>query len=707
MTSLLLVLSLVGRAEPVDPFAEADESDLFRLDEQLVTVASRYEQTVRKAPSVVAVVTADDIRERGYRTLSELLRDLPGIYVWRSQEGRALAAFRGVVSSDNNKILVLIDGIPWYDGVYTHAPVDDYLPLAHVQQVEVIKGPGSAIYGTNAFAGVINVVTNRDEGASVQWTAGTGGLSDLTATGGLREEILGVQGRANLYARVSTSTGPGIDINPRGRRDILGDDPRESVNVGGSVQVGALSVQVHHVDHRHAYLVSEADDPWDLLGKDPDVFGLYYRDTLADVRWRQPVGRDVVLTPYAWLQHHDDPGSYFYLSGYTTEEVEDGVLETEPHYTTVETEKDTTRWSVGLEAEAHPGVDHVTVGGAGVHTTRVDSVVDLSYVDGSHDPEPLSFYIDTQDGPVAIRDMFAFIQHTWTASNFLELTGGLRLDRRLSVAGYSSQDQAWFRNFSPRLGVLVVPTDRTTLKLLYGRAFRAGNARELLVVADPDGDWSAGNTKLHPEHIHTAEIELSTGAGPADVTLTGVWSTVGDEIDKTRSESSEGDPIYQYESLDGALRVLSAEIAVDLDLHALHATAAYALTDATYQGGVYDGRRQYEFPPHMGKLRATWSPTDWAHATLLTEAYGSRPRLDWAPTTKLPDGDPFALVHASVWVERGDLGLGLVGRNLLDTTWGTGSYRDDADVGEPGLPKYPYEIAGAGREVRVVLRASL
>src|SRR5262245_56121158 len=90
-------------AEPVDPFQEADESELFRFEEQLVTVASRYAQTVRKAPSIVSVVTAEQIRERGYRTVSDALRELPGIYIWKSTEGRDLAAIRGVVSADNNK----------------------------------------------------------------------------------------------------------------------------------------------------------------------------------------------------------------------------------------------------------------------------------------------------------------------------------------------------------------------------------------------------------------------------------------------------------------------------------------------------------------------------------------------------------------------------------------------------------------------------
>lgn len=144
---------------PRNPFREPDESDLSRLEQELVTVVSRYAQAARKAPSIVTVVSAREIEEHGWRTVSDVLRGLPGIYVWASEEGRDLATFRGIVSSDNNKILLLVDGQPWYDGAYTHAWIDAWLPISNVKQIEVIKGPGSAIYGTNAFSGVINVVT--------------------------------------------------------------------------------------------------------------------------------------------------------------------------------------------------------------------------------------------------------------------------------------------------------------------------------------------------------------------------------------------------------------------------------------------------------------------------------------------------------------------------------------------------------------------
>ena len=80
--------AIAGAAEPVNPFEEPDEALLFQVEEELVTVASRYAQTAEQAPSIVTVLTDRDIRSRGYRTLADLLRSLPGVFVTVSPEGR-------------------------------------------------------------------------------------------------------------------------------------------------------------------------------------------------------------------------------------------------------------------------------------------------------------------------------------------------------------------------------------------------------------------------------------------------------------------------------------------------------------------------------------------------------------------------------------------------------------------------------------------
>lgn len=706
----LLLVALSAHAGTVDPFAEADESEIFRLDEQLVTVASRYEQTLRKAPSIVALITADEIRQRNYHTLQEVLADLPGIYTWKTQEGRSLVSFRGVISSDNNKVLLLVDGIPWYDGVYTHAPIDEYLPLQNVKQVEVIKGPGSAIYGTNAFAGVINVITwsgSDLDATRLRWTAGGQGLSDLSLTSGARGTIAGWESQASAFVRVMSRTGPGINLIPRGRHDILGDDAKDSVNVGMKIQVEELSLQLQHVDYRHAYLVSELDDPFDAVAKNTDQFGLYYHNTLGALRWRKEVTPEVVLTPYFMGQRHNNPGSYYYLTGYTTDWVEDH-WETGLHQTTVETAKDTVRWGTGVDLEAHPALDHTTVGGVGFEETRVLELADYEYVDGSHTYTDPPFWVAEGMG---LRNLFAYTQHTWTVNHYLELTGGARLDKFFAVEGMDPENAAFRPTFSPRAGVLLVPDERFVAKLLYGQAFRAGNVRELLVETEDASEWASGNLDIRPERIHTAEAEVTadinqTWGARADAS----WSTVLHEIDKVREE----DDTLSYQNLEDTLNITALELEGRAKLSRVDASLAWAWTHARYAettGTEWAGRRQYEFPAHMVKGMVDVHPTDKLHGVLRTQIYGSRPRADWSPTVGMEDGAPVALFHGAIVADgldkAGKTTLTLSMQNILDTAWGTGSYRDDADVGSPGEPKYPLEIGGEGRTVRVSLETRI
>jgi len=711
-------ISLAAWAEaPHNPFREPDEATLARLEQELVTVVSRYAQTARKAPSIVTVITADQITASGYRTLSDVLRTIPGIYIWKSQEGRDLAALRGVVSADNNKLLLLVDGQPWYDGGYTHAWIDQYLPLAQVAQIEVIQGPGSAIYGTNAFTGVIHVVTRDAEslqGGQARWTVGSVGSSELSGMAGATRRVGPWEARATVSVRTLDQQGDGLDTTPEGAADILGADPKKGFHVGARVQVGDLRVHLDHIDYSHTYLPGAVDAPLDVLAKQVDTFSFGYHDTYLRADWTLDVSRALTLRPVLWGQRNDDPGSYFYGGSFETLATTGGALETTQSWTTVETEKDTRRWGATLESEARPGLDHVLVAGLGVENTEVLRFADVTFT--SPDPTGVvsdfrinddcgapAGYGDEPCGRPAIRNAFAFAQHTWTASPAVELTAGLRADKRIPVnTGESATDGAFALAVSPRLGLLLVPTEQTTVKLLYGRAFRAPSAREMLVRATLDNGeypFASGNVDLRPEQIDTIETEVAVTPTPW-LTVRGdaSYSSLQNEIDKVS-------PPNRYENLDGALGVLTAEGGVRWTKPWTRGGVAYAWTQARYADlGPYAGRPQYEFPPHMGKADMSVGPDDTS-LTALAELYSSRPRAAWSPDAGLADGPAFGLLHLAAAArglgpdERVTLSASV--RNLLDTGWGTaGAYRDDANqADDQGRPDIPGDFEGEGRMV--------
>lgn len=697
MLSSLLTLALIAgpaRADDVvDPFDEPDEADLFRMEEQIITVASRYAQTVREAPAIVTVITDDEIRQRGFRTLADVLRSLPGVYVSTSPEGRSLGWFRGVVAADNNKTLLMVDGVPWYDGVYTHAWIDEYIPLSMVKQVEIIKGPGSAIYGTNAFSGVINVVTYRPEdleGPYVRITSGTAARYEFSAVAAERATVRGRELSAMAYARGLTSDGDGLDVTPRDRRNVSGSRPIRSLNAGLDLRVDDWTVRFDHVDYRHTYFTLEQDDLLDVMLQSSDEYFLGYRDDFLSVRYDAQLGRDVTLSPQVQLQQYDDPGQYAYVIGWTESLDDEGNTSIDLLSTLVETHKKTRRYAAGLDYQARLRGAHTNVGGVGVEGVQVLALYDEQFDNGSHEPvRPRGFQAPTGE---TIFDLYAYTQHTWRALYWLELTGGVRAD-------YNLQAEYFFP--SPRLGVLVVPSTAVTTKLLYGRAFRAPTVRELLVEVQPDEDgfyaFTQGNLALVPEKIDTAEAELTwTPLDAVTVRGAGFASVVSDVIDK----SIERD---QYTNRGSAV-IVGGEAELQVDVGPIDGAVSYAHTR-----GTTDGKRVYEFPPHMAHGRLTWSPVDRLYVTGMADWYGARPRSEWSPDAGLVDGPPFGLAHVAIATDtlNDRLRVDLSVRNILDTQHQTLVYIDDANAVSGTDPKYPNDIDGEGRMFVVGLEADL
>lgn len=147
--------------------APADATLLMFLGEDLdvVTVASRMPESPSSAPAVVQVVDRKTIQKYGYRTLAELLSAQPGFFMMEQGAG-SLPYLRGIA----NAILVLYDGVPIpTNGNRSYYPLDDELSLLSVKQVEIIRGPGSVLWGADAFAGIVNIVpmTGKDVERSV------------------------------------------------------------------------------------------------------------------------------------------------------------------------------------------------------------------------------------------------------------------------------------------------------------------------------------------------------------------------------------------------------------------------------------------------------------------------------------------------------------------------------------------------------------
>lgn len=148
--------------------AQGSASDLQLLAEEgfMIQAATKTELPVSKAPSSVTVITTKQIRESGVRTIPELLRLVAGVNVrWNPMVQNF--DIRGFGQTPfTSRVLLLIDGIPynsWDKGGFPQHPGFDFFMLQNVKRLEIVRGPGSALYGENAFWGVINIVTLSGE----------------------------------------------------------------------------------------------------------------------------------------------------------------------------------------------------------------------------------------------------------------------------------------------------------------------------------------------------------------------------------------------------------------------------------------------------------------------------------------------------------------------------------------------------------------
>jgi len=190
----LLSLALCGvlgaappaRAQaPVRDLSHASLEDLMNME---ITSASRKEQRAVDVPAAVFVITRDDIRRSGMTTIPDVLRLAPGVDVAQVNSNKWAVTVRGFNAVFANKLLVLIDGRSVYNRIFSGVLWDtEDLPLDDVERIEVIRGPGAAMWGANAVNAVINIITRTSadtQGAMVRLDGGRDGTQGSVRYGG-------------------------------------------------------------------------------------------------------------------------------------------------------------------------------------------------------------------------------------------------------------------------------------------------------------------------------------------------------------------------------------------------------------------------------------------------------------------------------------------------------------------------------------------
>jgi len=182
---------------------QLEESQLRRnLDKSKVTTASKQREDVQDAPGLVTVISHREIAAFGGNSLADVLNRVIGIYMAGSYYfPQNLAALRGDLQTHTTShVLILLDGRPLRESFYGGIDLAVYntFPLTAIERIEIIRGPGSVLYGTNAFTGVINLITRQERktAASLSGSGGSFGTYALSGGGSIMRKALQVQATA-------------------------------------------------------------------------------------------------------------------------------------------------------------------------------------------------------------------------------------------------------------------------------------------------------------------------------------------------------------------------------------------------------------------------------------------------------------------------------------------------------------------------------
>lgn len=472
-----------------------------------INIATGRGQSLMKAPAVATVVTAEEIRAIGATTLDEVLETIPGVHISTSYINyNPMPVVRGIFEEGSQPLLMLLNGIP-INSIYSGQDnIRRGTPVNTIARIEMIRGPGSAVYGADAFSGVLNIVTKTAQdinGLEVGARAGSfdtrdawllyGGtwkgfeiafMSDFRRSDGHRATVeRDIQSTFDQLTGTDASLAPGpaatsvrlsktwIDIAKENFRLRLGYSPLADYGTGAGI-AQALDPQGRMAGERvHGDLTYE--DPHFTPDWQLKVQASYYQTS-------QEVTEPLLLFP---------PGANFGAGAFPQ-----GVIGAPEAFERQYRGEIAGIYSGWKSNKVRVGAGYL-LGELYEVEERKNFVIDPN----TGVPVPLGMMVDVSDTEQSFvpersrENHYLFLQNEWTIAQGWDLTAGVRYDN------YSDFGETT----NPRFALVWRPREHITTKLLYGQAFRAPTVSELYNRNNPVG---LGNPDLKPERIETVEL---------------------------------------------------------------------------------------------------------------------------------------------------------------------------------------------------------
>ena len=488
----LLVVTVFTTAHAA-PQTEEEDLALVYGDKSLISIASGSPQPTARAPSVATVITAEDIAAIGAADLDEVLETVPGLHVARSPlDYNPIYSIRGIYSQYNQQVLILINGIPITGVIFgDRSLIWGGMPLENVARIEVVRGPGSALYGADAFSGVINIITKTAtdiNGTEPGVRLGSFKSRDAWVQhggvwGGLDAAVYLRKGHTDGQRQVITADAMSGDKNPTGAPGpTYAPGP---VNLGRDTIDGRLDLSHNKWRLRMGYQqrdnvgtgagVASALDPTGKHFGERISTDLTYQDVNFAPDWE-------VTAQASYLRIIEKSDLVLYPPGYA------GVF---PNGLIGNPDK----WERHLRfntSAAYAGLEkHKLRLGMGTQGDNLYRTEETNNFSGGAVVSATPFLL-----PHSRRVNYVYAQDEWNFTQDWYLTAGVRHDRYSDFGSTTN----------PRLALVWETAYNLTSKLLYGRAFRPPSFSELYNRNNP---VLIGNPNLKPEKIESLELAFA------------------------------------------------------------------------------------------------------------------------------------------------------------------------------------------------------
>lgn len=515
--SLLAAFSVIPNVFSQD--YDLEESDDYFVDfygsEELVEIATGIKTQIYKAPAVASVFTSQQIKNMGATDIDEILEAVPGLHVTRSSLGyNPIFSFRGVHSSYNSQVLMLINGVPITNNfVGDRGLVWGGMPVEAIARVEVIRGPGSAIYGADAFSGVINIITkNADNIRKNEISARLGSNS----TKDVWFNVSGQQQDLKYSAIVEYH-------KTNGSNKIIEQDAQtlldKAFNTNVSKAPGKLNLSTENIDIRTevnyldftlrvGYQLRNNTGVGTGLGEalDPDAQQESKRYNI-DINYVKHLTDNWQLNAQASYFNTSQQVKNNYLIYPKGADIGLGATFTEGLIGNPENWEQQSRVNI---SSIYNGIEkHTLTLGVGYFYSdlyRTQETKNFALGPNGEFIIPGSPLVDVSDTPyVFLRETdrtnrYIFAQDLWSIANDWELTAGVRYDNYSDFGSTTN----------PRLALVWSTNLNLSTKLLYGKAFRAPSYADIGNINNP---VALGNPDLRPEVIETTELAFDYHPG--------------------------------------------------------------------------------------------------------------------------------------------------------------------------------------------------